>query len=277
LARLVRDAGVRRVAGRIVGDESWFDRRRTVSTWQAGNELYCGPLSALTVDQGYAGGARVTQPAGSAAAAFRAALAAAGVRVDGATVVGRAPRRAAVLATEYSAPLWRVLALMSKPSDNTIAEVLLKGLGRDFGSGGTTVAGAAVVRHELLACGAPPGEVRVLDGSGLSYGNRLSALALTRLLVKMSARLDFDTYWSSLAIGGRDGTLRLRMRGTLACDNVHAKTGTLSISSCLSGYLTTVDHEGVAFSILMNGSPLDAWRARQAQDAVATLLARSDL
>jgi serine-type D-Ala-D-Ala carboxypeptidase/endopeptidase (penicillin-binding protein 4) len=277
LATLVRKAGVRRITGRVVGDESRFDGRRSVTTWRPGNELYCGPLSALTVDQGYSGGARVAQPAAHAAVAVRAALNAAGVRVGGEAVAGRAPRDAAVLATEYSPPLWRVLALMSKPSDNTIAEVLIKGLGRDFGAGGTTRAGAAVVRAQLEASTASPSGVRVLDGSGLSYGDRLTPLAVTRLLVSMSARLDFDSYWSSLAIGGRDGTLRLRMRGTLAYDNVHAKTGTLSISSCLSGYLTTRDHEGVAFSILMNGAPLDSWRARQAQDAVAALLARADL
>jgi D-alanyl-D-alanine carboxypeptidase/D-alanyl-D-alanine-endopeptidase (penicillin-binding protein 4) len=166
---------------------------------------------------------------------------------------------------------------MGKPSDNTIAEMLLKGLGRDFGAGGTTAAGAAVVRAQLVQCGAPAGGLRVLDGSGLSYGNRLTAYAVTRLLVYMSTRMDFDTYWSSLAVGGRDGTLRLRMRGTLAVDNVHAKTGTLSIASCLSGYLTTRDREGVAFSILMNGWPLDAGRARAAQDALAAALARADL
>jgi D-alanyl-D-alanine carboxypeptidase/D-alanyl-D-alanine-endopeptidase (penicillin-binding protein 4) len=277
LARLVREAGVRRITGRVLGDESWFDRRRSVSSWRPGNELYCGPLSALTVNQGYSGGARAAQPAVHAAAAFRDALRSAGIRVDGGAGIGRAPSGAAILATEYSAPLWRVLGLMGKPSDNTIAEMLLKGLGRDFGAGGTTAAGAAVVRSQLVACGAPAAGLRVLDGSGLSYGNRLTAHAVTRLLVHMSTRMDFDTFWSSLAVGGRDGTLRLRMRGTLAVDNVHAKTGTLSIASCLSGYLTTRDREGVAFSILMNGWPLDAGRARAAQDALAAALARADL
>jgi len=276
LAKMIRATGGRRSTGRIVGDESRFDRRRTVSTWRAGNEASCGPLSALAVDQGYIHGARAAQPAAQAAASVRAALEAAGVRVAGGVAVGRAPGSASVLATEYSPPLWRVLALMSKPSDNTVAEMLLKGLGRDFGAGGTTAARAPVVRAQVVACGAPAGEVRVLDGSGLSSRNRLSAFAVTRLLVRMSERLDFDSYWSSLAVGGRDGTLRLRMRGTLAVDNVHAKTGTLSISSCLSGYLTTRDHEGVAFSILMNGAPLDAAAARRAQDAVAALLARAD-
>lgn len=277
LARAIRKAGIRRITGRIVADETYFDRRRGAPSWHAGLAANCGSLSALAVDQGYAGGGRVSQPALRSAVALRTALKAAGVPVAGGVRLGRTPRTATVVATELSAPLWRVLRLMGKPSDNTIAEMLLKGLGREFGARGSTAAGAAVVRRHLVQAGVPAREVRVSDGSGLSYSNRLSALAVTRLLVSMSGRLDFDTYWSSLAVAGRDGTLRLRMRGSAAAGNVHAKTGTLSVSSCLSGYVTTSGREGVVFSILMNGRPLASYRARLAQDAVAVILARADL
>lgn len=277
LARAIRSAGVRRITGRIVGDESYFDRRRAAPSWHAGLAAYCGSLSALALDQGYTAGRREARPAVRAADALRRALRAAGVVVSGAARAGRTPKKATVVATELSAPLWRVLRLMGKPSDNTIAEMLLKGLGREFGAGGSTIAGARVVRREVIRAGATAREVSVRDGSGLSYSNRLSALAVTRLLESMSARLDFDSYWGSLAVAGRDGTLRLRMRGSAAAGNVHAKTGTLNVSSCLSGYVTTRGREGVVFSILMNGTPLAAYRARLAQDAVAVVLARADL
>jgi len=277
LAAAVRRAGVRRVTGRIIGDESYFDRRRTVSSWRTGMSAFCGPLSALAVDQGYSGGRRVSQPASHAAKAFRTALRANGVRVDGGVRVATTPGSATVIATEESAPLWRILRLMNKPSDNTIAEMLVKGLGRKVRGRGTTADGAAVVRKFLLDAGAPSREVRVRDGSGLSYLNQMSPLAVSRLLVTMSGRLDFDFYWNSLAVAGRSGTLRQRLRGTAAAANVHAKTGTLSISSCLSGYVTTRGREGVVFCIMMNGSFLPTWQARQAQDAIAALLARSDL
>jgi len=277
LAAAVRKAGIRRVTGRIVGDESYFDRQRTVSSWRTGMTAFCGPLSAVAVDQGYSGGRRVSQPALHAARAFRTALRANGVQVDGGVRIATTPGSATVVATEHSAPLWRVLSLMNKPSDNTIAEMVIKGLGRKVRSRGTTADGAAVVRQFLIGAGASSREIRIRDGSGLSYLNQMSPLAVTRLLVTMSGRLDFDSYWSSLAVAGRSGTLRQRMRGTAAAANVHAKTGTLSISSCLSGYVTTRGREGVVFVVMMNGAFLPTWQARQAQDAIAALLARSDL
>ena len=53
----------------------------------------------------------------------------------------------------------------------------------------------------------------------------------------MRQRDDFDVYYDSLAVAGEDGTLDDRMRGTAAAGNSHAKTGTLNVAVCLSGYV----------------------------------------
>jgi len=164
---------------------------------------------------------------------------------------------------------------MNKPSDNFIAEMLAKGLGREFGGAGTTAAGMRVERAFLAECGMPLSEVWLCDGSGLCYGNRLTAAGITQVLRTMSERLDFGTFWGSLAVAGRDGTLRDRMRGTLAVGNLRAKTGTLDIASCLSGYVASADHESLIFSVLMNGGSVNYWAARRAQDAIGAALAAS--
>ena len=274
LAAAVRAAGVIRVAGRVVGDESFFDAVRSVSSWKAGDSAYCAPLSALAVNGGRAGGSR---PALAAARLFRSALTAAGVKVSGGAASGRAPAGAVSVAQLESPPLSRVLSAMNKPSDNFIAEMLTKALGADFGGSGTTRAGLAVESSFLHSCGFTSSDFALRDGCGLSPRDRLSTLTITRLLLLMDDRFDFQSYWSSLSIAGKDGTLAARMRGTRAVGVLHAKTGTLSVASSLSGYVTDRGYEGLVFSILMNGAPLRTLAARQAQDEIGVLLASADL
>lgn len=275
LVSALRVSGVRRVEGRVIADESAFDRARVVAGWKPQFVAFCGPLSALALDKGTIAGRRASQPALEAARELRRLLVAAGIHVTGGVALGTVPSHATLLHTELSAPLWRVLRAMNKASDNFIAEMLTKGLGMDFGGGGTTAAGVRVERSVLAQLGVDLDEVRLRDGSGLHYGDRLSAAAVTQLLWVMSADGEFDTYWSALPVAGVDGTLRTRMRGSFAAGNLRAKTGTLSIASSLSGYVSTADHQGLCFSVLMNGAQLDALRARRAQDAIGAALAAS--
>jgi D-alanyl-D-alanine carboxypeptidase/D-alanyl-D-alanine-endopeptidase (penicillin-binding protein 4) len=275
LVRSLRELGVKRVTGRVMADEGYFDALRRVSNWRPSMTAYCGPLSALTLNESYASsGGYVTDPALTAATAFTRRLRNAGIRVAHGAARGAAPATATLVGTELSAPLSRVLAKMNKPSDNFLAEELLKGLGAGFGTRGTTAAGAAVASDYLKDIGIDGG-FRVRDGSGLSYQDRISARALLKILGEMARRDDFAVFYKSLAVAGKDGTLAHRMRGTAAAGNVHAKTGTLNDASSLSGYVTTANGHALTFSMLMNGDPVDATRAHAAQDAVAALLARS--
>jgi D-alanyl-D-alanine carboxypeptidase/D-alanyl-D-alanine-endopeptidase (penicillin-binding protein 4) len=274
VARL-RTLGVTRITGRVVADDGYFDRARVVANWRPSMTAYCGPLSALTLNEGFgSGGGYVKDPSLWAAGTLTRQLRAAGIRVSHSPARGITPSTATLAHTERSAPLSRLLAAMNKPSDNFLAEELLKGLGAGFGEGGTTVAGADVARRYLQGIGVTTG-FRIHDGSGLSYRDKLTASAILKILGAMSRRTDFPVFWRSLAVAGVDGTLRYRMRGTPAAGNVHAKTGTLNAASSLSGYVTTANRHTLSFSILMNGSGLPVTRARAAQDAIAVILARS--
>jgi D-alanyl-D-alanine carboxypeptidase/D-alanyl-D-alanine-endopeptidase (penicillin-binding protein 4) len=156
------------------------------------------------------------------------------------------------------------------PSDNYLAEMLIKDLGATFGSAGTTAAGAAVVRARLGRLGIHP---RVVDGSGLSYGDRVTPRQLVTLLGDMhrSATLA-GPFWSSLAVACQTGTLADRMCGTAASSRCHGKTGTLTGVSALSGYCVTLGGDTVAFSFLMNG--VDVNGAHTLQDRMASAIAR---
>ncbi len=82
----------------------------------------------------------------------------------------------------------------------------------------------------------------------------------------------FDYFYSTLPIAGKDGTLRNRMIGTEAENNVHAKTGTLNSVSALSGYAVSRDSELLIFYIVMNGFGGGANEVRYKQDQICELL-----
>jgi len=274
VARL-QAVGVTRITGRVVADDGYFDRSRTVSSWRPSVMAFCGPLSALTLNEGFGpSGEYVDDPSLWAAGKLTKLLRNAGIGVAHSAARGAAPATATLAYTERSATLGRLLAAMNKPSDNFLAEELLKGLGASFGGAGTTAAGARVADQCLTSLGVTEG-FRIRDGSGLSYADKLSAHAIIKILNAMAKRKDFTVFWSSLSVAGVDGTLKDRMRGTAAARNVHAKTGTLAAASNLSGYVTSTSRHALTFSILMNGSGLPLSRARAAQDAIAKILAGS--
>jgi D-alanyl-D-alanine carboxypeptidase/D-alanyl-D-alanine-endopeptidase (penicillin-binding protein 4) len=276
LAARVRAAGIRRITGSILGDETAFDRRRRAPGWKPSfYKLECPPLSALIVGRAKVDGRTATYPALVAAHQFRAALRAAGVRVRGKARTGVAPDDASFLTRTRSARLRLIVRRMNKESDNFYAEMLLKRLGFvTSGRKGTTAAGADAVRRELAERGIPRAGVEVVDGSGLSRLDRVTARALA--LVLRSAWRDErirKPFYASLARAGIDGTLEDRMESGPARGRVRAKTGTTTNSSALSGYVGA----RFAFVVIQNGNPVPWTSARRSQDRFAQILARRSL
>lgn len=270
VAQAVAAAGIRRISGRVYGDESAFDLLRggPASGW--GYDIWIGaPLTALLYNRGLAnenGSARQRQPAKFAAKQLTAALRRAGVRVARPAASGTAPEGATELAAVPSPPISTLARLTLVPSDNLVAEMLLKSLGVAFGGEGSTTAGAAVVRATVAPFGARP---RIADGSGLSRSNATTPRHVVRVL---DAMRDEPGFRSSLAVAGRTGTLARRMTGTLAQGRCEAKTGTLSNVSSLAGYCRTRNRHIVAFAFLFNG--VNTVRAKAAEDRLAAMLAR---
>jgi serine-type D-Ala-D-Ala carboxypeptidase/endopeptidase (penicillin-binding protein 4) len=270
LAAQLKTAGIQRVDGRVVGDESWFDGQRTAPGWKSSFFLFeSPPLSALVVDHGVYENHLALQPALAAAGRFKQLLKARGIAAGRATV-GRAPAGASALAHVESAALPKVLQEMDRDSDNFTAELMLKQLGAEAGGAGTTRAGAAVVVRDLQAADVPLAGVRIADGSGLSLDDRLTARALAAMLVAVWNNTALRrVFWGALAVAGENGTLEDRMDRAPARGVVRAKTGTTNRASALSGYAGT----RYAFVIIQNGFPVFAWAARKAQDRFATALA----
>jgi D-alanyl-D-alanine carboxypeptidase/D-alanyl-D-alanine-endopeptidase (penicillin-binding protein 4) len=154
------------------------------------------------------------------------------------------------------------------PSDNYYAESLMKALGAHFGDGGTTAAGARVVADQAASYGLRP---QIVDGSGLSRANRTAPRQVVGLLQHLYGDPLGPTFRDSLAVAGRSGTLRLRMRGSAAQNRCQAKTGTINVVSALAGYCTARNGDTLAFGFLM--SNVNVYTARLAQDRMAAAVA----
>ena len=271
LAAQLRAGGVRRVTGGVLGDESFFDAKRVGRLWK--RSFYMSespPLSALTVERSSYRGRLTSEPALAAARAFRDLLVRAGIRVARPAGTGRADGGAFPLATVRSVPMSLLVRWMNGESDNFMAELLLKQLGAVENQQGTTARGAAVVRRTLAAVGVPLAGVRLVDGSGLSPYDRLTAGALVGILEAAwkdpGIRRPFV---ASLPVAGRSGTLADRLRTPPARGHVIAKTGTTDTASTLAGYV----RRRFAFAVLNNGRPVNTDSARRAQDRFASVLA----
>lgn len=271
LARQVAADGIHRVTGRVVGDESWFDGRRTGVGWKGSFYLVQSPaLSALIADRGWTGSFETPQPALWATQLFRADLVRAGVSVHGGAALGVAAEDAAPLAEVQSAPVAKLVTFMDRASDNFTAEMLMKEVGAVTSGRGTTAAGLRETLGLLRAAGIPLTGVRMVDGSGLSRDDRWTPAALAALLRTMWHDPDVGPdLRSALPIAGRTGTLEHRMRRGAAHGFVRAKTGTTDNSSALSGFVG----DRYVFSVVENGYPVWTTNAEASQDRFAQVLA----
>jgi D-alanyl-D-alanine carboxypeptidase/D-alanyl-D-alanine-endopeptidase (penicillin-binding protein 4) len=271
LAFQLRAQGIRKVTGGIEADESYFDSRRTGPAWKSWYYLDESPaLSALTVDRARFRGWLTGEPALAAGRQFRLALRSVGIGVRRQVELGVADALAEQLATTESAALSRIVAYMNRESDNFTAELLLKQLGAVDEGVGTSQAGAKAVHRVLRERAVPLAGVRIVDGSGLSPRNRLTAAALIGMLVAAwHDPVIRPAFVQSLAVAGVNGTLDDRMEAAPARGAVRAKTGTTAESSALSGYV----RGRFAFAVLHNGRPVSHFWARRAQDRFAAVLA----
>lgn len=267
---------------------------RTVSSGATRIRFEHGPEGVVVSGQirrGHPGVARslpVVDPGNFAAAALRATLEEKGIRVAGRvrTVTRPGSSRVSlasaspasddaprVLAIHLSPPLSEIAEVTNHVSHNLFAEALLKTVGRVVFGEGTFEAGARAVQY-FLECetSVHPEAVQVVDGSGLSRGNRASARATVHLLDYMTRSGSGEVYLSSLPEAGSARGLR-RMHQTAAAGNLRAKTGTIQHVSSLSGYVDSADGERLAFSIIANGVP-STWRAKRIEDAIGARIAR---
>lgn len=177
-----------------------------------------------------------------------------------------AGREHIVIWSHDSDPMPKLLADMWYPSDNLLAEVLLKSLGvARSGVPGTTEGGAALEREYLQSIGVDPKTVTLRDGSGLSIYDRITPRDLVAVLQSDWKGPNRATVLDALPVAGVRGTLREEFVDTPAAGRAFVKTGSMSHVRGLAGFLATKRHGTVTFALMVddwNGvaSELDAFR-----------------
>jgi D-alanyl-D-alanine carboxypeptidase/D-alanyl-D-alanine-endopeptidase (penicillin-binding protein 4) len=256
-------------------------------------------------DKGYSAGIGISKPGLLFVYLLRASLAQRGVSINGkslttgASPFGQMPldlKQSLVQLTNapagpspgpfeltqmQSPPLSLIAAQTLKPSQNLYTELILRTLGRVSASPPTAAnanrtseaAGLEVVKAFLLEAGISPPILVQSDGSGLSWHDMVTADSTVQLLTYMHRHRYAAVFRDALPIAGVDGTLRNRFKGTLAENNLRAKTGTLSSASSLSGYVRDAAGEELVFSIMVNNYPEDADVRSSCIEPIAILLA----
>ena len=209
--------------------------------------------------------------------ALRASLLADGIAVSGPAVdIDDLPSpplrgRLAPLITYQSPPLSMLATTMMKLSQNQFAEALFKTLG-----GGTAEGARMAERDALQSWGIDPATVIIADGSGLSRYNYITPETMVAVLthVARSERLR-AAYQSTMPIAGRDGTLELRMKGTVAEGRAFVKTGSMNGVRTAAGYVQTADGQTLVFAILANNFANSPAVINAATDEIIVRLASS--
>ena len=251
-------------------------------------------------DRGYSGGIGISHPALLFVYLLRSSLAQRGVVITGKSLTtGEISQPSLItgvpvtftqgsptpfqneIATLQSPPFSVIAAQTLKPSQNLYTELILRTLGKMTPAPATMSSlnqtsenlGVEAVKSFLKTVGIRPETLVLDDGSGLSRSDMVTAESTVQLLTFMSKHRYASVFRDALPIAGVDGTLRNRMRGTAAANNLRAKTGSLSSAASLGGYVTTAAGEKLAFTIMVNNYPRDVEPRSLCIDPIAVLLA----
>ncbi|HVX42881.1 MAG TPA: D-alanyl-D-alanine carboxypeptidase/D-alanyl-D-alanine-endopeptidase, partial [Mycobacteriales bacterium] len=225
------------------------------------------------VDQEWA---TVWDPTRYAADVFERALSRHGVSVSGSVREQATPAAATPIAIHRSMTLGQMYVPFLKLSNNGHAEVLVKTMGAEKAGEGSWAPGLTVMRKALRNLGVDPDAMELVDGSGLSRMDLVPAQQITNVLLGAQKRPWFKLWYDALPISAQPdrfvgGTLRSRFVGTPAAGKIHAKTGSLTGVTTLSGYVTDADGERLIFSVMQNN--LLDFDGESIEDAVGIRLA----
>lgn len=171
-------------------------------------------------------------------------------------------------------PLAEDLRRINKESQNLHAELMLRRLGHQSGTG-AIADGLAIVRDMLARAGLRRTDYDFSDGSGMSTYNRVTPRGVVTLL-RWAATQPWGAAWrATFPVAGVDGTLARRFRGTALEGRLFAKTGSLNATSALSGYLIARSGRTLTFSFYANDVP-DGAGATAAMDAALLLVAEQN-
>ena len=235
---IVRSMGIHKIEGRIIVDNSGFAGSARPDSWQQADfkESYGTGFHPFNF-QGNANGKRsVENPDAVFVRQLTSALASDDISVDG-KELGEGERTQ--IFDHMSPQLDDIMRSCMMRSDNLFAESILRTYGKQEGGDGSTEDSAKREYEHWSGKDVPMEGVRIVDGSGLSRSNRVTADFMTGVLGKMS---DDPTYASFFPLAGQEGTLRKFLAQTPLDSYIAMKTGSMNGIQCYAGYKLDDDY-----------------------------------
>ena len=163
-----------------------------------------------------------------------------------------------------SKEIQEIITKANQESNNLYAESLLNLLGYETSENSSI----DNLKEIMTKLGLNPNLYHLKDGSGLSRHNLITPETLVNLLTLMAQTPEGQIYRDSLAVAGINGTIKNRFKETVIEGKIQAKTGTLSGTSALSGYIEPANYSPLAFSIIVNQSDLPPSQLRKVIDQI---------
>lgn len=265
IVEALRKKGVRNILGKIVVDESIFPGPCTPPSWQSGDlsRAYGTGCHGFNYHRNCSGNASVSNPAAVFISRLCNAMATEGITV--ADKSGYESKRQTLILTHKSPPVDEIMRSCMKRSDNLYAETFVRTLAMLHGKEASTTAGTRIETDFWQKKHLPMDGVVLVDGSGLSRSNRMTAQFMTNLLKHMADNVDFASFFP---LAGQEGTLRNFLKNTPLDSYIALKTGSMNGIQCYAGYKLDDDYAPThAVVVMVNGF-------RGSRDAVKKAVAR---
>lgn len=232
IVKALQARGIRGIAGKVLVDQSIFTYPAQPDSWSSAdcaNDYGAGSFG-LNFSRNRIGSRSTSNPSKLFLNRLEKAFVAADILLSKREYIGGGRR---VLVEHHSAPLDEIMRSCMMRSDNLYAECLLRHVAIARGKEGSISAGVNEVTSIWQHANAPMQGVHILDGSGLSRSDRLTAQFLAYVLRQCST----DPYYASFfPLAGAEGTLRNFLKGTRLETYVALKTGSLHDVQAYAGY-----------------------------------------
>lgn len=261
-ADVLKKLGIKRITGRIIPDESYLKGPSIPDSWMQGDlpHAYGTGSHAINFENNSSGNRSVSSPSAVLTARLTSTLEKMGIHLENGNVTSR--DRMTQLYSHQSPPIDDIMRSCMMRSDNLFAEAMLRTFSKTADGDGSTTDGAKKETDFWRKRGMPMTGIKIVDGSGLSRSNRLTAKFLTEVLKEMCEDVNYASYFP---LAGQEGTLRNFLARTPLDSYIALKTGSMSGIQCYAGYKLDDDYAPThAVVIIINKMPGSRDAARKA-------------
>lgn len=286
LFSMLAQKGVRTIAGKIIIDDTRFDRDIMGPGMDWDDRVFCfaAPISAIIINKNcvnitsplplrYA----LSDPRANIENTLASILKKNNLTVTQGIQFEKMPEKIPLFSEVRSPQLPILIMMMLKNSDNLIANSVFKTMGASYSQQPGSYENGKKALHDIIlqATFMDLPLNTFFDGAGGSAYNFHTPREMVMLLQKIASSPLGELFYNSLPISGLDGTLKNRMADSNTLGLVRAKTGTMTGVSTLSGYLTTQKNHQVVFSIMINGFVEPKEKYRELEDTICKILVES--